>query len=293
MWGSGSTSSPSRSTGRSRTWSASRRAVRGPVSSRRPPLPEGPHVPPLPRPARRRPGRAPAHHPRAGLSAGAAAGGRRLQVLELLPRQGREVRLRPDRPGRLRPERRVGRGLPLRPVLDRGGPRAPHRATTYTVDAICKGTEAGAGEKRVGVLIDYGTAARRRRSGEKPARAPRRVRGRADPGQRAAGAGRGRRRPPGQAAASAASTATRCKGLLGDREEPAGRRHRAAASTSRSRPPPPPRRRPTAPPPPSSDSSVRRRTRTAACPGRWSACWSSSRSSVARALVLARRHRDA
>jgi hypothetical protein len=36
-------------------------------------------------------------------------------------------------------------------------PRAD--ATTYTVDDICAGTEAGEGEKLVGVLIDYGTAA--------------------------------------------------------------------------------------------------------------------------------------
>ncbi len=32
-------------------------------------------------------------------------------------------------------------------------------ATTYTVDDLCAGQEAKAGEKRVGVLIDYGTAA--------------------------------------------------------------------------------------------------------------------------------------
>lgn len=31
-------------------------------------------------------------------------------------------------------------------------------ATTYTVDTICKGTQAKAGQKLVGVLIDYGTA---------------------------------------------------------------------------------------------------------------------------------------
>jgi hypothetical protein len=32
-------------------------------------------------------------------------------------------------------------------------------ATTYTVDEICSGRKAGAGQKRVGLLIDYGTAA--------------------------------------------------------------------------------------------------------------------------------------
>jgi len=31
-------------------------------------------------------------------------------------------------------------------------------ATTYTVDTICKGTQAKSGQKLVGVLIDYGTA---------------------------------------------------------------------------------------------------------------------------------------
>lgn len=36
-------------------------------------------------------------------------------------------------------------------------PRTP--ATEYTVEDLCKGQEAGEGEKRVGVLIDYGTPA--------------------------------------------------------------------------------------------------------------------------------------
>jgi hypothetical protein len=44
-------------------------------------------------------------------------------------------------------------------------PRAA--ATTYTADTICAGTEAGAGEKLVGVLLDYGTAADAE-SGETP-----------------------------------------------------------------------------------------------------------------------------
>lgn len=42
-------------------------------------------------------------------------------------------------------------------------------ASTYTADDICKGAAAEAGQKRVGVLIDYGTAADAGR-GEKPAR---------------------------------------------------------------------------------------------------------------------------
>lgn len=45
---------------------------------------------------------------------------------------------------------------------------APRTApTTYAVDDLCKGSSAEAGEKRVGVLIDYGTAADAAK-GEKP-----------------------------------------------------------------------------------------------------------------------------
>jgi hypothetical protein len=42
-------------------------------------------------------------------------------------------------------------------------------ATTYAVDDICKGVSAKAGEKKVGVLIDYGTASDAGR-GEQPAK---------------------------------------------------------------------------------------------------------------------------